>query len=253
MRNAACMVDAAHAAGLGGHREDDIGWVVAPNVPDPAVNAVRPLRQHAGLVDRIPAILATYPDHVPVAWWLTSDDGHDELRLELGRAGFDLTAAMAAIAGPVPASTACPPPDLIVAPPASDEDWEAVAAVQRDGFALAAKTSDAIVGSVRALSESRAGPPILEAVLARRADLPVSVGFVSHLAGVAGLWSLTTLPEARGSGVGGAMVDHRLARARSRGAEVAFMFSGGNAESLYTARGFRRIGTCELHVLAPRG
>jgi len=246
------MVDAAQAAGLGGHREDDIGWVVAPEVPDPAVNAVRPLRQHVGLVDRIPDIVATYPDHVPVAWWLMSDDGHDELSHALGRASFELAGSMPAIAGDVPGSTPHPAPDLVLTSPSSDEDWEAVAAVQRDGFGLAAVTSDAVVASVRALGETEAGPPTIEAVLAHRAGVPVSVGFVSHRAGVSGLWSLTTLPEARGSGMGSAMVDHRLALARSRGAEAAFMFSGGNAAPLYERRGFRRIGTCELHVLAPR-
>ena len=81
---------------------------------------------------------------------------------------------------------------------------------------------------------------------------PISVGFVSHRAGVAGLWSLATLPSARGKGVGGAMVDHRLGLARARADHSAFMVSGGNAESLYAARGFRRIGIAELHVLSPR-
>ncbi|MEZ5297021.1 MAG: GNAT family N-acetyltransferase [Ilumatobacteraceae bacterium] len=252
MRNAICMVDAAHAAGLGSYREDDVGWVVASEVPDPAVNAVRPERQHAGLVDRIPDILSTYPDHVPVGWWLMSDDGHDELGVALGRAGFELAGAMPAIAGPIPAAMPEPSPDLVLTAPADDKDWDAVTGVLRDGFALPAKTSTAVVQSVRALGEAENGPPTIEAVLARRDAIPVSVGCVSHRAGVAGLWSLTTLPSARGAGAGSAMVDHRLALARARGAEVAFMFSGGNAEPLYARRGFRRIGTCEIHVLAPR-
>ena len=252
MQNAICMVDAAHAAGLGAYREDDIGWVVAPAVPDPAVNAVRPARQHAGLVDRIPDILSTYPNHVPVGWWLMSDDGHDELGDALGRAGFELAAAMPAIAGRVPEAMPEPSPDLVLASPADDRDWEAVMAVLRDGFALPTETSTSVVRSVRALGEAETGPPTIEAVLARRAGMPISVGCVSHRAGVAGLWSLTTRPSARGSGAGSAMVDHRLALARDRGAEVAFMFSGGNAEPLYASRSFRRIGTCEIHVLAPR-
>jgi GNAT superfamily N-acetyltransferase len=246
------MIDAFHAAGLAAHREDDIGWVVAPEVPDPAVNAVRPARQHAGLVDRIPDILSTYPNHVPVGWWLMSDDGHDELGAALGRAGFELAGAMLAIAGRVPEAKPEPSPDLVLASPADDGDWEAVAAVQREGFALPAGTSATVVRSVRALGEAETGPPTIEVALARRAGMPISVGFVSYRAGVAGLWSLTTLPSARGSGVGSAMVDHRLALARARGEEIAFMFSGGDAEPLYAARGFRRVGTCEVHVLAPR-
>lgn len=252
MRNAVCMVDAARAAGLGAYREDDVGWVVAPEDPDPVLNAVRPERQHAGLVDRIPDILSTYPDHVPVGWWLMSDDGHDELGDALGRAGFELAATMPAVAGPIPEGVPEPSSDLVLAPPAGDGDWEAVAAVQRDGFELPAATSATVVRSVRALGEAEAGPPTIEVVLARKAGVPISVGFVSHRAGVAGLWSLTTLPSARGTGVGSAMVDHRLALARARGTDVAFMFSGGDAEPLYAARGFRRIGTCEIHVLAPR-
>jgi GNAT superfamily N-acetyltransferase len=252
MRNAICMVDAAHAAGLGAYREDDVGWVVAPENPDPVVNAVRPTRQHAGLVDQIPDILSTYPDHVPVGWWLMSDDGHDELGDALGRSGFELAGAMPAVAGPIPESVPEPSSDLVLAPPAGDGDWEAVAAVQRAGFALPAATSATVVRSVQALGEAETGPPTIEVVLARRAGVPISVGFVSHQAGVAGLWSLTTLPSARGTGVGSAMIDHRLALARARGTDVAFMFSGGDAEPLYAARGFRRIGACEIHVLAPR-
>jgi len=252
MRNAICMVDAAHAAGLGSYREDGVGWVVAPEVPDPAVNAVRPERQHAGLVDRIPYILSTYPDHVPVGWWVMSDDGHDELAAALGHAGFELAGAMPAIAGRVPAEMPSPSSDLVLTSPANGQDWDAVTAVLRDGFSLASETSVAVIRSVRALGEAENGPPTIEAVLARRAGMPISVGCVSHRAGVAGLWSLTTLPSARGTGAGSAMVDHRLALARDRGAEVVFMFSGGNAEPLYARRGFRRIGTCEIHVLAPR-
>ena len=203
------MIDAAHAAGLGGQRDDDIGWVVTPEIPVPALNAVRPIRQHSGLADRIPDVLSTYPDHVPVGWWLMSDDGHDELVDALSRSGFELAAAMPAVAGPIPTTIPVPPSDLVLSQPAGDKDWEAVAAVQRDGF-------------------------------------------VSHRAGVAGLWSLTTIPSARGAGVGSAIVGHRLAQARARGSEIAFMFSGGDAEPLYTARGFRRIGTAEMYVLAPR-
>ncbi len=252
MRNATCMIDAAHAAGLGGQRDDDIGWVVNPEVPDPVLNAVRPIRQHAGLADRIPEVLSTYPDHVPVGWWLMSDDGHDELVDALSRAGFDLAAAMPTIAGPIPTTIPLPPSDLVLSQPAGDEDWEAVAAVQRDGFALPGASAETVVGTVRALGESEAGPPTLEVVLARRAGVPVAIGFVSHRAGVAGLWSLTTIPSARGTGAGSAIIGHRLARARARGSEIAFMFSGGDAEPLYTARGFQRIGTAEMYVLAPR-
>ena len=252
MRNASCMIEAGLAAGLGGHLEDDVGWVVAPEVPDPAINAVRPVRQHAGLVDRIPDIVATYPDHVPVAWWLMSDDGHDELADALGKAGFEMALAMPAIAGHIPESIPEPRPDLVLVSPSSDEDWEAVVSVARDGFGLPVATFETVMRSVRALQEAEVGPPTVEGVLARMDGVPVAVGFVSHLAGVAGLWTLTTLPDARGSGVGSAIVDYRLARARARGAEIAFMFSGGNAESLYAKRGFRRIGTCELYVLAPR-
>ena len=252
MLNATCMIDAGHAAGLGGHLDDEIGWVVAPEVANPALNAVRPVRQHAGLVTRIPEILSTYPDHVPVAWWLMPDDGRDELREALDGAGFELAAAMPAIAGPIPTEFREPQSDLVLAAPTSDEDWEAVAAVQRDGFSLAPAASATIARSVRALSEEENGPKTMEVVLAHRAGAPVSVGFVSHRAGVAGLWSLTTLPAARGSGVGSAMIDHRMALASARGARVAFMYSGGNAEPLYAARGFRLIGACEVHVLAPR-
>ena len=252
MHNATCMIDAGHAAGLGGHLDDEIGWVVAPDVANPALNAVRPVRQHAGLVARIPDILSTYPDHVPVAWWLMPDDGRDELREGLDGAGFELATTVPVIAGPIPTAFAPPQSDLQLAAPKNDEDWDAVAAVQRDGFSLAPALSATIALSVRALSAREDGPNTLEVVLARRAGVPVSVGFVSHRAGVAGLWSLTTLPGVRGSGAGSAMVDHRLALARARGAEVAFMYSGGDAEPLYAARGFRRIGVCEVHVLAAR-
>lgn len=249
MQNATCMIDAGHAVGLGGHRDEEVGWVVAADIPHPALNAVRPVRQHAGLVERIPEILSTYPDNVPVAWWLMPDDGREELSAALSGAGFERAAVMPAVAGRVPTTTAKPPPDVVLVTPTTDEDWDAVATVQSDGFSLAPELSATIARSVRALAEHESGPPTLEAVLARKGGVPVSVGFVSHRAEIAGLWSLTTLPAVRGTGVGGAMVDHRLALARARGAEIAFMHSGGNAEPLFTARGFRRIGNCEMHVL----
>ena len=252
MRNATCMIDAGRAAGLSAYRDDDIAWVVAPDEPHPALNTVRPVRQHAGLADLIPDIVATYPTHVPVAWWLTSDDGHDELAAALSGAGFELSAALPAIAGSIPEAPAGPPPDVVIVQPTSEHDWTDVVEVQREGFALPPTTSATIVRSVRALGDTEGGSPTLQVALARRAGIPVAVGIVSHGERVAGLWSLTTLPAARGHGVGGAMIDHRLALGRTRGAEIAFMFSSGDAEPLYAARGFRRIGTCEIYVLAPR-
>jgi GNAT superfamily N-acetyltransferase len=252
MRNAGCMIEAASAAGLRAYMEDDLGWVVAPTVAHPAINAVRPLSQHGGLVNWIPEVLATYPDDIPVSRWVTSDDGRDELVEALGRANFTLATAMPVVAGPLSLTTAKPTADVVLSSPVGDDDWADVAAVQRDGFGLPADVSATVVNSIRALGEAETGPPTIEVVLARRGGTPVGVGFVSHRADVAGLWSLATMPAARGTGVGTAVVEHRLAQARIRGAEIAFMFSGGDAESLYAARGFRRIGICEVHVLAPR-
>lgn len=252
MLNATCMVDAGHAFGLGGHRDDQVAWVVAAEISSPVLNAVRPIRQDSSLVSRIPEILSTYPDHVPVGWWLMPGAGEGELRRALESAGFERAASMPVIAGRIPAELPDPPADLTLAAPATDEDWAAVVEVQSDGFSLEPGLSAAIAGSVRALQDQEVGPPTLEVVVARRGDTAVSVGFVSHRAGVAGLWSLTTRPSARGTGIGSAMLDHRLALARERRAEVAFMYSGGNAGPLYAARGFRSIGDCEVHVLPPR-
>ncbi len=55
---------------------------------------------------------------------------------------------------------------------------------------------------------------------------------------------IAVIPDQRGKGLGATLLDHCVAAAKARGARRLFleMRSGNGAESLYSTRGFNRIG-----------
>ena len=102
-------------------------------------------------------------------------------------------------------------------------------------------------------------------IVAERIGPEGAAGTRDALVGYAGLWfgdgrgdadllTIATVPEARRLGVGGAMLDALIERARSAGCGAVLLevrASNGGARRLYTGRGFTVIGTRRRYYLAP--
>lgn len=87
--------------------------------------------------------------------------------------------------------------------------------------------------------------------LARLAGVPVGTASIFLGAGVVGIYNVTTLPEARGQGIGTAVTLAALAAARDAGYHVAVLQSSPMGFPVYTRLGFREVCRIQSYVWAP--
>jgi GNAT superfamily N-acetyltransferase len=74
---------------------------------------------------------------------------------------------------------------------------------------------------------------------------PVAIASLLYHAGVAGIYGVTTIPEARRQGVGAAMTLHVLRYARANGYRIAILSPTSMSEAIYRRIGFNDY--CKLH------
>ncbi|HEY6542670.1 MAG TPA: GNAT family N-acetyltransferase [Ktedonobacteraceae bacterium] len=74
---------------------------------------------------------------------------------------------------------------------------------------------------------------------------PVAIASLLYHAGVAGIYGVTTIPEARRQGVGAAMTLHVLRFARSTGYRIAILSPTSMSEAIYRLIGFNDY--CKIH------
>jgi GNAT superfamily N-acetyltransferase len=87
--------------------------------------------------------------------------------------------------------------------------------------------------------------------LARLAGVPVGTASIFLGAGVVGLYNVTTLPEARGQGIGAAVTLAALAAARDAGYHVGVLQSSPMGFPVYTRLGFREVCRIQSYVWEP--
>ena len=74
---------------------------------------------------------------------------------------------------------------------------------------------------------------------------PVAIASLLYHAGVAGVYGVATIPEARRQGVGAAMTLHVLRVARSTGYRIAVLSPTDMSEAIYRRIGFNEY--CKIH------
>ena len=80
---------------------------------------------------------------------------------------------------------------------------------------------------------------------------PVASSFVFYEAGVAGIYNVTTLEEARGKGIGTAITLVPLHEAKKLGYEIAILGSSEMALNMYKQMGFKEYCTIERFIWQP--
>jgi ribosomal protein S18 acetylase RimI-like enzyme len=80
---------------------------------------------------------------------------------------------------------------------------------------------------------------------------PVATGTVFYGAGLAGIYTIGTLPEARGKGYGGAMTEACMAHAAGKGVETAFLQSSKMGYSVYQRLGFQEVCRFKIYIPGP--
>ncbi len=80
---------------------------------------------------------------------------------------------------------------------------------------------------------------------------PVASSLVFYEEGVAGIYNVTTLEEARGKGIGTAITLAPLHEAKKLGYEIAILGSSEMALNMYKQMGFKEYCTIELFIWQP--
>jgi predicted acetyltransferase len=77
---------------------------------------------------------------------------------------------------------------------------------------------------------------------------PVATSFTLFGAGVAGLYAVTVLPEARGRGLGTEMSLHPLREARKRGYHIGVLDATQQGYGIYKRIGFIDVGRPKMYI-----
>ncbi|KKM82424.1 hypothetical protein LCGC14_1319690, partial [marine sediment metagenome] len=93
--------------------------------------------------------------------------------------------------------------------------------------------------------------PSVSAFLAYYDGNPVASSVVCYEAGVAGIYNVTTLEEARGKGIGTAITLAPLHEAKKLGYEIAILHSSEMALNMYKQMGFKEYCTIDWFVWQP--
>lgn len=230
------------------HDDPDATWGIA-GYPDPIRNMVVSARFAPGDADRrIREISAAYAARgTGFLWWVAPFHTPDDLGERLLRAGlrFEGTApAMAIDLAELPRDEALPPGLEIV--PVLDEatlrEFVGVLAAEMgvpDGAPNPAARHHAAL--LEAIPPTLTSEPVPLRYLGRIDGRPVASSRISIGGGVAGLYAVATLPDARGRGIGRAMTLAALDAGRALGYRIGVLQASDSGLPVYRRLGFRTM------------
>ena len=94
-------------------------------------------------------------------------------------------------------------------------------------------------------------PKIILAYTGFLDNKPVATSLLFLAAGVAGIYAVSTIPEARRKGIGAWMTLHPLLQARSSGYKIGILFASALGLSVYRSLGFRECCKISSYRWAP--
>jgi len=128
---------------------------------------------------------------------------------------------------------------------AGADDLDRWATAYRDGFGLPPGFVDALGGAYATIGFASDAPFRHYVALLRGTPVASSTMFCHD--GLASLWHITTLPDARGRGIGGAMTIVPLQDARELGCHTGILYASEMGTPLYQRLGFRELFRIEQY------
>jgi ribosomal protein S18 acetylase RimI-like enzyme len=170
----------------------------------------------------------------------------------LAARGFHPHGAMPAMAVDIDAlaTTSLPPGDMFerITRPAMFEEWTDVLAA---GYELPRGLSRML--SPEALGADPVDDAMIQFFAIRRAGRIVATAMMFLDDGLAGLYCVATLPEARGQGLGAHVTAEPLRRAQALGYCVGVLQSSDAGYPVYRRLGFQDVGAVPLFIRMPGG
>jgi len=228
------------------HDEGDIKWSIT-DIPFSLVNSIMGARLDPGSVDAtiLSIITKVQLRKVPVLWWIGPSTLPRDLGSYLEKHSFVNGGQVSGMAVdlanvkenlPEPAELTV----RLVTDTETRRQWSHVCAV---GFGTPDFMADVFNDLMNHVDSVN-----VVAYLGYLRDKPVATSLLIFLAGVAGIYNVATLPEARRQGIGAIMTLMPLQEARKRGYKVGILQATRMGVSVYRSLGFQeycKIGQYE--------
>ena len=187
----------------------------------------------------------------PMIWWVGPSTRPEGLgaRLEAHGLRYDGETPGMAVDIAALSQTGTTIPSLSIAPATSEDDLVEWARIMALGFGV----PEALIPTLAemAMRHCMRADPQWAYYLARLDGRPVATTSMFPYAGVAGIYCVATLPEARGRGIGAEITRQALLRASEQGYRVGVLQSSDMGFSVYRRLGFQTILEFRLYSWTP--
>jgi len=189
--------------------------------------------------------------HLPLLWGIGPNDRPQDLSERLLAHGFKRTGGPVGMAADLQAlnDNLTAPPDMSIQPARDEAAVRTHAAIVAQVFDMPDFMIDAYVDFIRTLGFTTVRP--LRHYLGLLAGEPVATATLFLGAGVAGIYSVATLPEARGRGIGTAMTLTPLLEARAEGYRIGILHATKMGFPVYQRMGFREYCQIDHYLWTP--
>ncbi len=224
------------------HDEPEIAWSMT-DIPFQVFNSI--IRAQLA-PDRIDAVIAAIiaqatSRNVPLLWWTGPATQPADLGIHLERHGFFSEGQLPGMAAVLDNINPHPPmPNGFMIQPVTDDEslqqWSQVCAA---GFGMPAFAADGYYDLLRHVDQAT-----VRAYLGWLNGKPVATSLLYLGAGVAGIYNVATIPEARRKGIGARMTDLPLLEARALGYQVGILHAFEMGIGVYRSLGFEEY--CQI-------
>lgn len=228
--------------------DDELFWYVT-GLPSGAFNSVMYANLAPDRIDAAVAELFTLRERygVPVGWLIGPSSRPTDLDRQLEARGLEhkvtLTPMTRVLGGHLPTAERVPGLTVErVQDPATYEEW--IIAEHR-GFGAAGKLDSGLAAIRRAMGIGHNLP--FHHFLGRLDGAGVATATLLLAGGIAGIYDVSTVPEARRRGIGTAMTLAALREARRLGYEIAFLQPSAMGRPIYERIGFRQRCACPAY------
>ncbi len=185
--------------------------------------------------------------NIPVTWWIGPSALPVDLGIRLEKHGFThevcipgMAVNLASLNESVPV-----PPGLSIQHAQDEASW-------RQWSLLTDFDPDAPAVKAWYFLLSRTNPATMRAYIGRQDGKPVAISLLFLAAGVAGIYVVYTLREARRKGIGAWMTLHPLLQARSMGFRIGILQSSEMGIGVYRSLGFQEYCKIDLYDWKPK-
>lgn len=222
-------------------------------VPFPLMNGVLRARFPVGAADKkVHEALAPFRERkLPMMWWTAPSDTPSDLPRRLVAAGLAEVEQAPGMAIDLQKlnEDVDSPRGLVIQGVGSQDDLADCNQVLAAGFGMPEFVAEELAKHLRAIGSWPDGPWL--GYLGRLEGRPVATSLVAFTAGVAGIYNVATLEEARGRGIGAAMTLAPLREARQMGYRIAILHSSAMGYGVYRRLGFREYCKIGQYVWTP--